>query len=195
MITQARTREDIKPAELDWITALRAPAYPARWSTGGALQLPLFDQRDMAKITFARPPRRTADRLPQPRTRHRAARSGKRCSPQPTRPRPHRGQASSAGAQATQGKNKIGLKAGAVSVAARWPSTSADHHRYGLHLREEPTPSPRGRPRRHLCPPDQPARRNPHHSGTVPPYKCLSQVERAFRTLKTVDLNIRPVFH
>src|SRR6201996_4038205 len=50
MITQARLTEDIKPAGLDWITALRAPAIqePVK---GGALQLSLFDQRDMAAIT------------------------------------------------------------------------------------------------------------------------------------------------
>src|SRR5208337_3499861 len=30
---------------------------------------------------------------------------------------------------------------------------------------------------------------------TVAAYKSLSQVERAFRSLKTVDLEIRPIFH
>jgi hypothetical protein len=32
-------------------------------------------------------------------------------------------------------------------------------------------------------------------AGTVRAYKSLAQVERAFRSLKTVDLKIRPVFH
>src|SRR5580693_4728291 len=50
MITQARITEDIKSAGLDWITALRAPAIKALLETG-ALQLSLFDQRDMASIT------------------------------------------------------------------------------------------------------------------------------------------------
>src|SRR5205814_1343883 len=50
MITQARITDDIKSAGLDWITALRAPAIKARLQ-GGALQLSLFDQRDMASIT------------------------------------------------------------------------------------------------------------------------------------------------
>jgi hypothetical protein len=49
MIT-ARINEDIAPAGLDWITALRAPAIRALLD-GGALQLSLFDQRDMASIT------------------------------------------------------------------------------------------------------------------------------------------------
>ena len=50
MITQTRITEDIRAAGLDWITALRAPAIKALLQ-GGALQLSLFDQRDMASIT------------------------------------------------------------------------------------------------------------------------------------------------
>src|SRR5208283_3126401 len=50
MITQARITEDIKPAGLDWISSLRAPAIKGLLQ-GGALQLSLFDQRDMASIT------------------------------------------------------------------------------------------------------------------------------------------------
>ncbi len=50
MITQTRIIEDIKPAGLDWITALRAPAIKALLESG-TLQLSLFDQRDMASIT------------------------------------------------------------------------------------------------------------------------------------------------
>jgi hypothetical protein len=50
MITQPRLREDLIPAGLDWITALRAPAIQAL-AADGPLQLSLFDQRDLAKIT------------------------------------------------------------------------------------------------------------------------------------------------
>src|SRR5689334_5186656 len=50
MITQARISGDLKPAGLDWITALRAPAIKALLD-GGALQMSLFDDRDMAGIT------------------------------------------------------------------------------------------------------------------------------------------------
>src|SRR5260370_1982074 len=50
MITQARISEDIKPAGLDWITALRAPAIKALLE-GGALQMSLLDDGDMAGIS------------------------------------------------------------------------------------------------------------------------------------------------
>ncbi len=50
MLTKARIRDDLKPAELDWITALRGPAIKALISQG-AIQPTLFDQQDMAEIT------------------------------------------------------------------------------------------------------------------------------------------------
>jgi hypothetical protein len=50
MITQARITDEIKAAGLDWITALRAPAIRGLLQSG-AMQLSLFDQRDMASIT------------------------------------------------------------------------------------------------------------------------------------------------
>src|SRR3984893_12073894 len=48
--TQARITEALKPAGLAWITPLRAPAIKALLD-GGALQMSLFDDRDMAGIT------------------------------------------------------------------------------------------------------------------------------------------------
>ena len=50
MLTAARLREDVAPAGLDWITALRAPQVKAL-VRGGDLQLTLFDQTDLAEIT------------------------------------------------------------------------------------------------------------------------------------------------
>jgi hypothetical protein len=50
MITKARIRDDLQPAQLDWITALRGPAIKALMA-GGAIQPTLFDDTDMAEIT------------------------------------------------------------------------------------------------------------------------------------------------
>src|SRR4029078_12833976 len=43
--------EDVGPAALDWITALRAPQVKAL-VRDGALQLSFFDQMDLAEITY-----------------------------------------------------------------------------------------------------------------------------------------------
>jgi Transposase DDE domain len=50
MITKARIKDDLKPAGLDWITALRGPAIKALM-TGGTIQPTLFDEQDMAEVT------------------------------------------------------------------------------------------------------------------------------------------------
>jgi Transposase DDE domain len=50
MLTAARLREDVRPAGLDWITALRAPQVK-KLVRGGDLQLTLFDVQDLAEIT------------------------------------------------------------------------------------------------------------------------------------------------
>jgi len=50
MLTAARLREDVRPAGLGWITALRAPQVKAL-VRGGDLQLTLFDTQDLAEIT------------------------------------------------------------------------------------------------------------------------------------------------
>jgi len=50
MLTAARLREDVGPAGLDWITALRAPQVK-KLARDGDLQLTLFDPTDLAEIT------------------------------------------------------------------------------------------------------------------------------------------------
>ena len=50
MLTNARIRDEVRPAQLDWISALRAPQIKALVEEG-ALQLSLFDEQDLVKIS------------------------------------------------------------------------------------------------------------------------------------------------
>src|SRR5205085_5375047 len=50
MITSARIRDELRPAGLDWITALSPPQIRALLDAG-AFQLSLLDERDLAEIT------------------------------------------------------------------------------------------------------------------------------------------------
>jgi len=56
MITKARIKDDLKPAELDWVTALRGPAIKALMARG-AIQPTMSGQADMAEITSPDYPR------------------------------------------------------------------------------------------------------------------------------------------
>src|SRR6201988_2150921 len=51
VLTSARIEQTLRPAGLDWITALRAPAIKQLAAEGGPLHPSLFDDRDMAEIT------------------------------------------------------------------------------------------------------------------------------------------------
>src|SRR5260370_413005 len=57
LLTSARIEQTLRPAGLDWITALRAPAIKQLAAAGGPLQPSLFDDRDMAEITSPDYPR------------------------------------------------------------------------------------------------------------------------------------------
>ncbi|MDE2751586.1 MAG: IS1634 family transposase, partial [Gemmatimonadota bacterium] len=50
MLTEARIREDVKPAGLDWISALRGPAIRSLVEAGD-IEMSLFDERDLVEIT------------------------------------------------------------------------------------------------------------------------------------------------
>jgi DDE family transposase len=50
MLTSARIRDELRPAQLDWISALRAPQINTLLQAG-ALQLSLFDEQDLVEIS------------------------------------------------------------------------------------------------------------------------------------------------
>jgi Transposase DDE domain len=196
MITQARLDAEIAPAGLDWITALRAPAIRAL-AEGGALQMSLFDARDMAAITSPDYPGerlivcRNGD-LARERTRKRldllaaterdlAAIAAAVCRPR----RPLRGAAEIAlkvGAVINRHKmaKHFELDIGEASFAFRRnaDAIAAEAALDGIYV-----------VRTNL------AKRVLDDAATVGAYKSLAQVERAFRSLKTVDIHLRPIFH
>jgi hypothetical protein len=56
MLTSARIRDELRPAQLDWISALRADQIRVLVN-GGALQLSLFDEQNLFEITHPDYPR------------------------------------------------------------------------------------------------------------------------------------------
>jgi transposase len=196
MITEARITEDVKSAGLDWISALRAPAIKELLNSG-VLQLTLFDKRDMASITSLDFPgeRLVVCRNPDlaaERSRKREellaatekglavikARVGRKRGP-------------------LHGTAEIALAVGAVlntykmkkhfdlditdetfSFARKTAEIAAEAATDGLYVVRTSLPE-----------------QTLSDSDTVRSYKSLALVERAFRCIKTVDLNVRPVYH
>jgi len=198
MITSARIRDDLRPANLDWITCLRAPAVQALAAENGPLQLSLFDDRDLAEISA--PELYPGERLIVCRNHDLAAeRMRKREELLAATER----ELARIEAQvhhkktAVPGAAEIGLAVGAVlnkkKMAKHFVVTIRDGH-LSWHRRLDQIEA-EGRldgiyvirtsvPAEHL-----------DAAETVQAYKDLSRVERAFRSLKSVDLNIRPIRH
>ena len=196
MITQARIPEDIKPAGLDWITALRAPAIRGLLE-GGAFQMSLFDDRAMAAITS---PDFPGERLILCRNHALAAERARKREDllQAT----ERDLARIAAAvrrkrQPLAGTAEIGMAVGAVigkhnmakhfaleiadatfAFARKTAAIAAEAALDGLYAVRTSLPATAL-----------------DDSATVRSYKSLALVEHAIRSMKTVDLHVRPVYH
>src|SRR5437868_10909510 len=196
MITQTRLTADIRSAGLDWITALRAPAIKALLQ-GGALQLSLFDQRDMASITS---PDYPGERLVVCRNPDLAAERARKREELLTatekdlavikarverRRKPLRGTAEIALAVGevfnTHKMRKhfdLTITDDAFRFARKSAEIAAEAATDGLYVVRTSL-----------------AEVTLGDVDTVRSYKSLSLVERAFRCIKTVDLHVRPVYH
>jgi transposase len=196
MITEARITADLKSAGLDWITALRAPAIKDLLNSG-ALQLTLFDQRDMASITS---PDFPGERLIVCRNPELAAERSRKREELLAETEKDLGRIKAAVERKRnplRGTAEIALKVGEVlntykmkkhfdlditnaafSFTRKTAAIAAEAATDGIYVvRTSLTEATLG------------------DAETVRSYKSLAQVERAFRCIKTVDLHVRPVYH
>jgi transposase len=195
VLTNARIREELRPAQLDWISALRAPQIKALVETG-ALQLSLFDEQDLFEISA---PEFPGERLvcchnpvlAEQRARKRQellAATEKELTPIAT--------ATGRDKRPLRGKDKIALRVGKVinhyNMAKHFTITidedsftfsrnqdriAAEAALDGIYVLRTSLPEPT------LATND-----------VVLRYKGLEDVERFFRTLNT-ELDIRPIRH
>jgi len=197
MITSKRIKETLRGVEgLDWITALRADSIK-KLVEQGSIQPSLFDDRDLMEIQSPDYPgeRLVVCRNPflaEDRTQKRQAllKSTEKkldeivaATKRPKRP--------------LQGKDKIALRIGKV----------INHYKVGKHFileigedsfsyrhDEEKIAAEAALDGLYVIRTSV-AQDVFDSESTVRAYKDLSKVERAFRSLKTVDLKVRPIFH
>jgi len=203
MITSARIKALNQPEDdgapppdpYGWITALRAPAIKKLMADDGPLQLSLFDQQDLAEITSPDFPgeRLICCRNPvlaEERARKREdllQATEKLLAPLTAR----------VAAGRLHGAARIGVEAGKVvskykmgkhfdlaitddslTVTRRQNQIDAEAALDGIYVLRTPVPGDQL---------DAPA--------VVSAYKNLSRVERDFRSIKSDDLDLRPVYH
>jgi hypothetical protein len=195
MLTAARLREDVRPADLDWITALRAPQVK-KLARDGALQLSLFDEMDLAEITSPDFPGERLVACKNPFLEAERARKRESLLAATEADLATIAAAVARDRRPLRGQDAIAVRADRVlrrrKVAKHFTTSISDEHfSYarnpgsiaaeaaldGIYvLRTSVTASDLG-------------------SGeVVSSYKALAQVERAFRAFNT-DLDIRPIRH
>jgi transposase len=197
MITEARIRENFKGTEgLDWITALRGPQIK-ELVQAGSIQLSLFDTCDMAEVTDPDYPGERLIVCHNPLLEAQRARKRQELLLATEKELEKVARATSREKRRLKGKDKIGLRVGKVlgrfKMAKHFQieieEESFTYRRDETSVKEEAALD--GIYVIRTSVPEKAMSTNE----TVGAYKSLSQVERAFRCLKTVDLKIRPIHH
>jgi hypothetical protein len=197
LLTSARIEQELKPAGLDWITALRAPQIQALAAAGGPLQPSLFDERDLGEITspdfpgerliVCRNPVLAAERARKREALLAATEQDlQKIAAATARPR-----------NRLKGSDRIGRKVGAVlgqrKVAKHFRIAITDA---SLSFERDPAriDAEAALDGFYVLRTSVPAQNLDAVAG-VRAYKSLAEVERAFRSLKSIDLAVRPIHH
>jgi hypothetical protein len=197
MITSARIREDLpKDKGIDWITALRAPQIQ-KLAKDGALQMSLFDTTDLAEIMHPDFPGERLIACYNPVLAEQRTTKREQLLVATEKQLDKIAAATRRTKRTLRGKHNIGVRVGKI----------LNHHKVGkhfqIHIEEDRFSYER-------------KKANIEREGkldgvyvirtsvktevlssqqVVANYKSLSGVERAFRSLKTVDLHVRPIHH
>lgn len=197
MLTSARIREDLEPEEgLQWITALRSTQIQ-RLAADGQLQLSLFDQRDLAEIQHPAYPQERLIACRNPLLAEERKRKREELLVATEKQLDKLAAGTQRKRRPLRGKKDIGLAAGKVlgrykmgkhfqlaieEDSFRWQRKPANIEREaaldGIYVIRTSVPAE--------------ALSGPQ---VVERYKSLSSVERAFRSMKSVDLKVRPIYH
>jgi transposase len=197
MITDARIRDELRPLDgVDWITALRNPAIE-QLVERKSLQLGLFDDRDLAEITDPQYPDERLMVCRNPLLAAERARKRQELLEATEKALEKVAAATRREKKPLRGKAPIGVRVGRVlgrfKMAKHFDLEIEDD---GFHYR-----------RREVAIAEEAAldgiyvvRTNVGverlgASEAVRCYKRLAAVERAFRTMKTVELHVRPIRH
>ena len=197
MITDARIEADLRPAGLDWITALRAPDIQALAAQGGPLQPSLFDTRDMAEITAPGYPgeRLVVCRNPAVAAERARKREDLLCATETDLARIQAAVARET--KPLRGRDKIGLRIGKVLGRRKM----AKHFQLSIEdaafrfVRDQVSIDREAALDGFYVLRTNVAKTELDSTATVLAYKSLAQVERAFRTIKTTALEVRPIHH
>lgn len=195
MITSARIREDLKGLKgVSWISALRALQIQ-KLRKEGTIQLEIFDQRDLAEVEHPDYPGERLIVCRNPLLTEERRR--KREELMQATERQLERIAKSVKSGRLKNRTKIGLRAGKVigrfKVGKLFQLRIAKGH-FSFRRNEARIEKEAELDGFYVIRTSVPKRRL-KAKAAVAAYKDLSKVERAFRSIKTMDLHVRPIFH
>lgn len=197
MLTQKRIEEDLKGhAGMEWISALRAPQIQALM-VQGAIQMSLFDEQDLAEITHADYPGERLIVCRNPLLAVERARKRRELIAAAEKKLQEIEAATQRSRQPLRGASKISFLIGKALATSkvekyfRWSTTDTELKWERNLERMERDAALDGI---YVLRTNVSVERLDSQQ-TVLAYKRLATVERAFRSLKSVDLNVRPIHH
>lgn len=197
LLTSARIQEECRPVEgLDWITALRAPQI-AQLVESGAVDVSLFDQRDLAEIQSPDYPEERLIVCRNPLLAEERARKRQELLAATEKLLEQVRAATARSRHPLKGKDKIGLRVGKVInryKMAKHFITKIEEDRFDFRRDQEKIDKEAALDGLYIIRTSV-RREDLGDQAAVRAYKDLSKVEQAFRSLKTVDLKVRPIYH
>lgn len=195
MITTARIRALKETGGLDWVTCLRAPAIQSLAADDGPLQMSLFDEQDLAEISH---PDYPGERLIACRNPALAGeRARKRAELLAATETGLDKIAAAVTAGRTTGAGKIGLRTGKIidkyKMAKHFNLTITDDT--FTYARDESSIKTEADLDGIYVIRTSVPEEKLDAAETVRVYKSLANVEKIFKSLKSVDLLIRPIHH
>jgi transposase len=198
MLTEKRIEQDLRPHQgLEWVTALRAPQIQ-KLVDQGAVQLSFFDEHDLAEVSqhpdypgerliFCRNPLLAAER--ERKRGELLAVAGKKLQEIEAATKRKR--------QPLRGAEKISYRVGKALAATK----VAKYFRWEIQRQVLRWERDEERIQRDAALDGiyvlrtSVSEQQLNTQQTVLAYKRLASVERAFRSLKSVDLHVRPIYH
>jgi hypothetical protein len=196
MLTSARIEQVLKPQGMDWVSSLRAPQIAQLAQEHGPFQPSLFDERNLLELTSQHFPGERLVVCRNPLLAQERARKRLELLAATEADLSKIVAATERVRNPLRGQDAIGLRVGAVigrfNMAKHFELTITDkalaYRRKTEAVEAEAALDGLYVIRTSLSAAELDA------NAAVAAYKSLAHVERAFRSMKTVDLNVRPVF-
>ena len=197
MLTSARIEQVLRPQGMDWVSSLRAPQIAQLAAEHGPFQPSLFDERNLLELSSAHFPGERLVVCRNPALAEERARKRLELLAATEGHLAKIAQATQRARSRLRGEQAIALRVGRVierfHMAKHFELTITDAS-FTWRRRDEAIAAEAALDGLYVIRTSLPQDKLDAEQA-VAAYKSLAQVERAFRSMKTVDLHVRPVFH